>query len=98
MTLNAGCDLGIAQNNNSHELFESKKSNGLTRKLPYAVDQRPLDKHFWLNIGACKQFVAFDMGNKGDSEKEPTPKPQRDGGDDGDNGGGGCEGDCPTPQ
>ncbi len=92
VSLNAGCDLGIAQNNNSHELFENKKANGLTRKLPYAVDQRPLDKHFWLNIGACKQFTAFDPGNQGSSGKEP--KPQRDVG--GDNGGGECgEGGCP---
>ena len=71
VNLDAGCDLGVAQNKNTRELFDNNKSNGLSRKLPYTIDQRPLNKAFHLNIGACRKFVTFDFGNQGGSNKEP---------------------------
>ena len=75
--LNAGCDLGLAQNKNSKELLGEVKSNGLTRKLPYTIDQRALNTAFRLNIGACKQFVASNSGPQGSVPSESPTCGQR---------------------
>ncbi len=69
--LNAGCDLGLAKAQNSAELFGETKSSGLIRKLPYTIDQRPLNVAFHLNITACRKYVIFDSGQGG---QVPPPK------------------------
>lgn len=66
--LDAGCDLGLAKTQNSTELFGDVKSSGLIRRLPYTIDQRPLNVAFHLNIGACKKFVGFNSGQGGQQE------------------------------
>lgn len=77
--LNAGCDLGLSQNSKSKELFGESKSSGLSKKLPYTINQRPLNAAFRLNIGACKKFVEFASDAQGTAPAEPKrdPDPQR---------------------
>ncbi len=72
--LDSGCDLGLAKTSNATELTGERKSSGLVRKLPYAIDQRPLNVAFRLNIAACKKFIAFDEGNHGSSNSQPKTR------------------------
>lgn len=81
--LSSGCDLGLAKSNEATELNGQSKSNGLTRKLPYTINQRPLNNAFHLNTGACQKYVLVDSGGQGAQEppqklrgKDQLPPPQ----------------------
>jgi FecR protein len=74
--LNAGCDLGLADNVNARELFGKTKVRGLLAKLPYTIDQRSLNTKFRLDISLCQAFVASDVtGGQGSPAPAFIPPP-----------------------
>jgi FecR protein len=83
VNLNAGCELGVTKKNAAEKLFGQPKSQVISEKLPFILNQSPLVKAFRLNVSSCRKTVGFGLDSQenfyGNKQRDTPPTQQTPG-------------------
>ena len=75
--LEAGCDVGIAENGKSNRVKAFLKGPGIVSNLPYITNQSSLRPSFRLNTNSCKRSIQFVIPEPRSGERSGQQPPTR---------------------